>query len=89
MFALNKETMLMVALVAALFICFNLFKQNKKTRSELDALKSASASASATAPKPSPPVGQVVSKPKPKPKPRVEPEPDMSDEVEGVTEKDE
>jgi len=87
MFALNKETMLMVALVAALFICFNLFKQNKKTRSELDALKSASASA--TAPKPSPQVGQVVPKPKPKPKPRVEPEPDMSDEVEGVTEKDE
>ena len=82
MFALNKETMLMVALVAALFICFNLFKQNKKTRTELDALKSASA------PKP-PPVGPVAPKPKPKPRPKAEPEPDASDETEGVTEKEE
>jgi len=65
MFSFDKDTMILGAILVALAVCFYLFNENKKTKSELASVKS-------LINKPPPPQPQM--KPNPKKVEFVEPE---------------
>jgi hypothetical protein len=77
MFALNKETAIIVAVIVALFASFYLFKENKKTKDELASFKTL-----LNKPQPQPTI--VMAAPTPVPRARVKkaPEPEPEQEIE-------
>ena len=62
MFAMNKETMMMVAIAIALLASFYLYKENQKTKSDFESFKDI-----LNTPPPAPPPAPVVA-PAPKKK---------------------
>ena len=74
MLAFNKETLLIFALVAALFWVFYFYRENKKLKTDLASKKDVVASAPVPTPSPAPKPPRA--KPAPPPPPKEEPEPE-------------
>jgi hypothetical protein len=75
MFGAHKETLMLAAIVVALVTCFYLFNEHKKTKTELDSVKSLVSKLPPQQPQPLP-----QAKPKQRTKiVEVEPEPESED----------
>jgi monomeric isocitrate dehydrogenase len=79
MFALNKETAIIVAVIVALFASFYLFKENKKTKDELASFKTL---LNKPQPQPIQTPNIVVAAPAPRAKVKKAPEPEPEQEIE-------
>jgi hypothetical protein len=74
MFGAHKETLMLAAIVVALVTCFYLFNEHKKTKTDLDSVKSLMSKL------PGSPPQQPQAKPKQRAKiVEVEPEPESED----------
>ena len=76
MLAFNKETLLIFALVAALFWVFYFYRENKKLKTDLATKKEAAVAVPTPAPAPAPKPPRAKPPPPPPPKEETEPEED-------------
>jgi hypothetical protein len=77
MFGANKETLMLAAIVVALVTCFYLYNEHKKTKTEMDSVKSLVSKLPVSPPQQPPP---LQAKPRQKAKiVEVEPEPESED----------
>ena len=62
MFGAHKETLMLAAIVVALVTCFYLFNEHKKTKTEIESVKSLMSKVSVSPPPPPPAQARVKSK---------------------------
>jgi hypothetical protein len=78
MFGANKETLMLAAIMVALVTCFYLYNEHKKTKTEVDSVKSLVSKIPVSPPQQPPP--QPQAKPRQKAKiVEIEPEPESED----------
>jgi hypothetical protein len=77
MFGANKETLMLAAIVVALVTCFYLYNEHKKTKTEVDSVKSLVSKLPVSLPQQPPP--QARPKAKASKIVEIEPEPESED----------